>query len=1104
MPDKALRVLILDDSDTERNRFVQEFTNIRGQAESSSVRVVASGAGSIEEAIRQIGDSHEEPPSYVLVDQYNRKQNDIEWGFKATDALRKEKRDILAIIFSNIALNISTELESFQTRAFQSGAVRYLAKPGGQKELLGIVSFLKTMRELSGLKEALERQSQTQKELSTLSLAINAGLLILDKEEIVWYVNDEFSCLISRDPQGKYDNGNDHPLPWKLQQGSISSKSRWIIRQIFGEKDSMNLKEDWVFAVSRSNPERGSFLHVQFAPLRGSDGEIFAVQETITELPEAILGTIPLTKRADLVLEALGDHGFSRARAYRINYETKKAAAFATLGDLGDIPKEEFINHEYRGSGDQYIQEVINLRAPQVFYAPKYPSSPTDLSGRLKDKWPIVVAPLMIGDIGMGGLLVEVDETKARQFEITGRFPGIEEFLSPLSQLLVRPTPTPDINRKQWIEERNKLTHTLMRLNKFSNIYDEITRVLVTISGAKMGHLRISEGENLVIKGTCGILGQAMKNTPRKSLPQNHNVALSSQTYRTCMSLYRRNMNTEANYDEEYEHFVNSWTQDEIQIYRNCHSIAIIPLIFENTCYGILSLYSPEMDFFTEEKQRFLSEAAKDSASIVYSVVVAQENLEAHQISQTLQRSNLFQIVARLLTIHDEEELLWWFAIGMTHGEVVGFNRILLFRLMADGESNRIEILFGTGPCNTEEGAKFRIASELGGVKIDLEASLNQWNHHGGHIPDSPLMDYLKRVEKTRSFFEDCPISKDCPTLGNCPIICFSSDDTAFLDNQLPIALGKCRAKVYNSCLGEMLRILETNDLYCFRVPTEDRDRFIVGLCDFVYLDKPNLQTAHELGRELVEHLAMTYRHRREQREAQLQVGKRLVGRASHRLSSLIPPMMDQINLAQKCLENNDHPGAEKWMDILRFGASDSNEFLKELTEFAKLEIVLNERLDSSSLFQWIQQELTNRFPHVPIVFASLDSSEGGQVQVDQRKLLAAFIELIQDSIKYAHSPKLAVKLCAHLKENQLLITYEDNGRGITSSIRQSLFLPFTTEAHFEVGLGLSIVRYTIERHFGSIAELGDLDSRRLPFPRSYPSGVYFVIQLPIEKEIAS
>lgn len=112
------------------------------------------------------------------------------------------------------------------------------------------------------------------------------------------------------------------------------------------------------------------------------------------------------------------------------------------------------------------------------------------------------------------------------------------------------------------------------------------------------------------------------------------------------------------------------------------------------------------------------------------------------------------------------------------------------------------------------------------------------------------------------------------------------------------------------------------------------------------------------------------------------------------------------------------------------------------------------------------------------------------ELLIKQISLKRAFMNIISNAKKYADH--LYIKLAK--VNNNVLISFEDNGYGIDEKHAESLFLPFKTENEARthnldegVGLGLSIARDAISAHGGSITVS---NSTRF-------SGANFVVCLP-------
>ena len=93
---------------------------------------------------------------------------------------------------------------------------------------------------------------------------------------------------------------------------------------------------------------------------------------------------------------------------------------------------------------------------------------------------------------------------------------------------------------------------------------------------------------------------------------------------------------------------------------------------------------------------------------------------------------------------------------------------------------------------------------------------------------------------------------------------------------------------------------------------------------------------------------------------------------------------------------------------------------------------------------------------------------------LDGLKLEQVFNNLLSNACKYSH-PHTTIRVSAERRDNEAIITIEDQGQGIPSEELGQLFEPFrktsvkSTGGEVSTGLGLAIVRRIVEGHGGQI-----------------------------------
>ncbi len=108
----------------------------------------------------------------------------------------------------------------------------------------------------------------------------------------------------------------------------------------------------------------------------------------------------------------------------------------------------------------------------------------------------------------------------------------------------------------------------------------------------------------------------------------------------------------------------------------------------------------------------------------------------------------------------------------------------------------------------------------------------------------------------------------------------------------------------------------------------------------------------------------------------------------------------------------------------------------------------------------------------------------------NREELLQVFINLFQNSLQAESDSPLEVRICTNVEDEHIQIKFNDNGKGIPSSILTNIFEPFFSTKDTGTGLGLSVSQKIIENHNGHMTA------------KSMENlGTTFVIKLPIHKE---
>lgn len=110
----------------------------------------------------------------------------------------------------------------------------------------------------------------------------------------------------------------------------------------------------------------------------------------------------------------------------------------------------------------------------------------------------------------------------------------------------------------------------------------------------------------------------------------------------------------------------------------------------------------------------------------------------------------------------------------------------------------------------------------------------------------------------------------------------------------------------------------------------------------------------------------------------------------------------------------------------------------------------------------------------------------GAVIHGNEAALLGALSNLVVNSLQAAVQAPVIRLVTAHADDGSLVLRISDNGPGIPAEVQDRIFDPFFTTRSGGTGLGLAVVRATVEAHRGGIDVFSHADS-----------GTTFVLRLP-------
>jgi two-component system NtrC family sensor kinase len=167
-----------------------------------------------------------------------------------------------------------------------------------------------------------------------------------------------------------------------------------------------------------------------------------------------------------------------------------------------------------------------------------------------------------------------------------------------------------------------------------------------------------------------------------------------------------------------------------------------------------------------------------------------------------------------------------------------------------------------------------------------------------------------------------------------------------------------------------------------------------------------------------------------------------------------------------------------------------AREVISKLLAFARQTTPEKDRTDLNSLVKDGLQFLQSRCTKAGIEVSCHFSKDLPMITVDRSQILQVLTNLVVNSIQaMPNGGRLSISTSC--QNNQVLLSVEDTGTGMSEEVTPKIFDPFftTKQADQGTGLGLSVVRSIVASHGGSI----DVASK-------VGQGTRFTIRLPIDK----
>ena len=207
---------------------------------------------------------------------------------------------------------------------------------------------------------------------------------------------------------------------------------------------------------------------------------------------------------------------------------------------------------------------------------------------------------------------------------------------------------------------------------------------------------------------------------------------------------------------------------------------------------------------------------------------------------------------------------------------------------------------------------------------------------------------------------------------------------------------------------------------------------------------------------------------------------------------------LTSIKMFSEILQTNKNISPDKTDEYLQIIEGESNRLtrlINNVLDYTKIEKGIKEyHFESANIITIVKDVLRSmeyQFKMEKFTVNTSFSEDEKIILGDKDAITEALINLLSNSIKYSSDNK-TITVSTFSENNHYCITVEDKGIGIKETELKNIFIPYfrskeeSTQRHAGAGLGLAIIKHTMNAHKGKIeikSRLGEGSSFTLLFP---------------------
>lgn len=194
---------------------------------------------------------------------------------------------------------------------------------------------------------------------------------------------------------------------------------------------------------------------------------------------------------------------------------------------------------------------------------------------------------------------------------------------------------------------------------------------------------------------------------------------------------------------------------------------------------------------------------------------------------------------------------------------------------------------------------------------------------------------------------------------------------------------------------------------------------------------------------------------------------------ASHDLKSPLRTINSFIGLIERDIKRKNYENLSDRLSFVKSGAQQMNTLVEDILEISTLNnpnAKKKTKVDLNKVLEKVQANLTD---DINASNALVKADVLPSFYCDEAEFLLLFQNMIQNGIKYNESETPIINISTQKSDNQLLISFKDNGIGIDDEYHEQIFQFFkrlhTSDKYQGTGLGLGLCKKIVNSYGGEI-----------------------------------